>query len=528
MGKKTACRVFQRGLMDRKIVELFQQGKSASAIAKKLSRGKSSVITVRDLAEQYGFIEKVSAEPLIFRATARVLPPYPEILFPIQDLRKTKPAETDLILDPQKPWMLERLNLGWSPQTIFEELAVSVPRSNFYRYLERHHLQADRILRSAPEIIHGPGECLQVDWAKMFSWKNPQGKQETVWAFIGILGHSRHTLVRVMTKCDFANTVMAIKSMLEELGGSPRRITSDNPKVFVNKASDYEPVLNAGYERFASHYGFTIEALPPADPEKKGKVERTVQLIRRLFESYDAENFKLESAQEHINKKLLIANNRKHGTHGGRPADLLLLERQSLRILPTMPYEVETITFPSVRDDGYVRFNNKYYRVDRRLKGQDAVVIANTEQVSIYIGGRLLEVYERIKDQFTSKACKDHYKEEWEKTLNDHAHYIKQAEAIGGNVSRFIQIVLARGEGFVDTRVVWGLLTCVKEYAASDIDKACLKAIELEQVNLGLIKSFLSLCPKRNKEEKFNTTGGKFERPMSEYVTHLRLVTSTT
>ncbi len=90
-------------------------------------------------------------------------------------------------------------------------------------------------------------------------------------------------MVRVMQKCDFAATVAALTSMFEELGGTPKRVMSDNPKVFVNLASKHEPLLNAGYERFSSYYGFTIEALPPSDPQKKGKVERTVQLVRRLF-----------------------------------------------------------------------------------------------------------------------------------------------------------------------------------------------------------------------------------------------------
>lgn len=531
MSCKSSGVKFGRILVDRKIVEMFRAGNSASAIAKKLDKGKGYVIKLRDLAEQYGFIEKLSDEPKTFRTTARIIPPYPEVIFPIADLRKSKPSETDKLLDPQRDWIKERLELGWSPQTIFEELPVGAPRSNFYRYLERHHLQADRLLRSSSEIIHGPGECLQVDWAKMFSVKNAQGKSEVVWAFIGILGHSRQTMVRVMKKCDFAATVTAVQSMLEELGGVPRKITSDNPKVFVNLASKYEPILNAGYERFASHYGFTVEALPPSDPQKKGKVERTVQLVRRLFESYDQSQFSLETAQAHANRKLELANKRKHGTHGLRPVDVFESEREKLKPLPAFPYELETIVFSKVRKDGYVRFANKYYRVDRRLKNQEATVIGNTTKLSIYVGGRLLEVYDRILDPFTSKAIKDHYKETWEKTLEDQSHYIKQAEKLGGNVSRFIQIVLARGEGFVDTRIVWGVLTLIKEYDAVEIDRACLAAIEISSVSLQTLHRLLRIHSKaksKSEESDYKTTGGKFERPMSEYSAHLRLVPSST
>ena len=513
--------------MDRTIVEQFRAGLSASQISNQLSKGKGYVIKVRDLAVEYGFLEQISLEPKLFRATERKLPDYPEALFPITDLRKSKPAETDALLDPHREWILERLNLGWSPQTIFEDVPVSIPRASFYRYLERQHLQSDRLLRSSSlEIIHAPGECLQVDWAKVFDITDKDGRKRTIWAFIGVLGHSRYTLVRVMDKCDFAATVKAIQSMLSELGGVPRKITSDNPKVFVKIASEYEPILNAGYERFASHTGFRIEALPPADPQKKGKVERTVQLIRRLFESFDIKEFSLEKAQSHIDLKMKIANSRRHGTHGEKPAEIFEnQERNQLHCLPEVPYEIETILIGSVRQDGYVRFLNKYYRVDTRLKGQSVTLIGNSDQLSIYCGGRLLEVYEIIKDKFQRQACKDHYKSSIETNLQNHAHYVKQAEAIGGNVSRMIQIILSRGEGFVDTRVVWGILTLNKKYPNAAIDKACESAVEMGSISLRTVHSFLQMTPRKEIEtENFNTTGGKFTRPMSEYRAHLRVV----
>ena len=150
---------------------------------------------------------------------------------------------------------------------------------------------------SSMELVHAPGECLQVDWAKLFDVVDPiTQKKKTISVFIGILGHSRYQMVRVVESLNFQTTTTALQSMFSELGGVPRKVTSDNPKVFVNLASKYEPTLNPGFERFASHYGFTIEALPPADPQKKGKVERSVQYVRRLFESYDDKNYNLASA----------------------------------------------------------------------------------------------------------------------------------------------------------------------------------------------------------------------------------------
>lgn len=527
--------------VDRKIVEGLASGASLTSLTKSTGKGKGYVIKIRDMALEYGYVELASAEgkSKLFKAGTKAIPPYPEALFPLRDGRSERVADTDLVLDPHRDWLKERLEAGWSRQTMFEELACVVPRANFYRYLERHKLVTEVYTRNVIELVHEPGECLQVDWGKLFDVVDAKtGKKKTIWMFIGVLGHSRYEMVRVVERLDFRTTIECLMSMFEELGGVPRKVTSDNPKVFVKEVSDYEPLINPAFERFASAYGFTVEALPPASPEKKGKVERQVSHVRRLFESFEKSEYALASAQAHIDRKLKIANERKHGTHRERPIDVFLNdEAGKLKALPELRYEVETIVTSTVRADGYVRFENKFYRVDQALKKQDALVIASSTQVAIYVKGRLLEVYERITDRFATKSCKDHYREPWEKTLQDHGHYLKRAASLGPSVEQFIQIVLARGEGFVDTKVVWGLLNLDKRFDRESIDKACRSALEISQVNLRTVRQLLQLMaePKKKVASKPDARaaetaaavkGGKFARPMSEYKQHLKLVFS--
>jgi hypothetical protein len=272
-----------------------------------------------------------------------------------------------------------------------------------------------------------------------------------------------------------------------------------------------------------------IEALPPRTPELKGKVERKVSGKRRLFESYDTKNYELETAQLHIDKKLIMINERKHGTHRLKPTEVFLEDEVPLlKLLPALPYELEHIEHTTVRKDGYVRFENKYYRISPKLHGRTALIIGNTVQVSIYCDGKLLEVYERITDSFVTKSCKDHYRESWEKTLKDHGHYLKQARKVGPSVEQFVSIILARGGGFIDTRVVWGILSLDKKHDAIAIDNACRNAIEFSEVSLSTVKKFLNINPQITSEEinteSQQTTGGRFVRPINEYAQLLKLV----
>lgn len=525
--------------VDRKIVEGLGNGRSLTWLTKSTGKGKGYVIKIRDQALERGYIElatEVGSKEKRFTFGPTPLPPFPEALFPFHDGRSGKLADTDVALEPHRDWLKERLDAGWSPQSIFEELPCAVPRSNFYRYLDRHQLRAAFRSRNVIELVHEPGECLQVDWGKLFDViDQATGKKKTIWIFIGVLGHSRYEMARVVERLDFTTTITVLISMLEEIGGVPRKVTSDNPKVFVKAADQFEPLINPAFERFASHYGFTVEALPPASPELKGKVERMVPVKRRLFESYPIDQYTIESAQAHIDRKLRLTNERKHGTHQQKPIEVFLNDEATrLKTLPVLPYEVETIATSNVRRDGYVRFGNKFYRVDPRLKKEAALVIANATHVSIYVKGRLVEVYERITDKFKTKDCKEHLKEPWEKTLVDHEHYLKRAAEIGMNAERFISIVLARGEGFVDTKVVWGLLSLNKTYANADVDKACLSALEISQVSLTTVRKLLNTMAKpKPKPEKTDDRGasvqqkgGKFARSMSEYKQHLKLIHS--
>ena len=163
--------------MDRKIVERLIEGKSQNEIMTEFHVGKKRVRRARAEAERAGYF---SGAPL---------PPFPEAVFPDPiDKRTQKVSDNDVLLQPHLEWIKDRLQSGWQPVTVWEELSVKVGRSSFYRFIERQGI--DRIgesFRHKPEIIHEPGEALLLDWGK-FCDVEENGKKRTLWAFVGVLG----------------------------------------------------------------------------------------------------------------------------------------------------------------------------------------------------------------------------------------------------------------------------------------------------------------------------------------------------
>ena len=458
----------RRRQMERKIVEKLRLGIGVNQITRELSIGKRRVMSVRGKAQERGYLD-----------CERELPRYPEALFEDEaDRRSKRKSEHWQALEGQLEWIKDRLASGWHAVTVYEELSAKVPRSSFYRFLARHDLNQEGLeaRRVVPEIVHLPGEALLIDWG--YLWKVEQnGRQVKLWVFIGVLGYSRYMVAKIMTSCTQTETLAVLGQMYQLIGGVPWRTTSDNPKVFALTADRFEPILHPLYERFASHYNTAIECLPPRKPEQKGKVERPVPYIRRLMEGYAGDRNDLEAIAAYLNSKLEIANQRRHGTTHERPIDRLLEEHQALRPLPVLPYEMEQYHEGTVRIDGHVRFQGKYYSLAEEFIRKQVSVIGDRKQVSIYCDGKLIETHERIFDRTRSKSTKRHHLKPWEQVCDNPNGLRGMAAKIGPAVESIVWQILAEGDGFINFRRVWGILALDKKYSNSEIDAACKYAL---------------------------------------------------
>jgi len=490
--------------MDRKIVEMLMQGASVKVIARSLHVGRSRVRRLRELAQEHGYLalEGRGAGP-------SALPPFPEAIFPDpSDGRSVKMSEEHLRLEAIRDWIWDRLEVGWQPITVFEELPEpcrGVSRSSFYRYLERVGLDraGQHYRRVVPEIIHQPGEALIVDWGKLCDAADPvSGKRRPVWCFVGVLGYSRCRLVRLVWTMDLGTTLRVLEEMLREIGGVPSKVTLDNPRCIAWEASRYEPVLNPVAERFAQHYGFFFECLPPAEPQMKGHVERQIPYVRRLRQSRSGVWEGLEREEEYLKRKVAIANEQRHGTTRRRPREVFADEEATaLKALPAVAYAIEQYHEGVVRKDGYVRFDSKYYAAGEGLIGNSVAIIANPRQVALYHEGKLLEIHARLTDPRQMKAAKPHQLKPWERTLQDGAFYLQRAAKIGPQVRAWVEEVLRQGQGFVDTRRVWGVLSLDKRYAPDQIDAACGKALAMGSTSYRLVLRLLEVREALEKGE---------------------------
>ena len=503
--------------MERKIVEKLLEGAGVNRICRELKVGKRRVSNTQQRALEAGYLD--GSTPI---------PAYPEALFPDPpDGRAHKESQGWKELTLHLEWIKERLESNWHAVTVYEELPVKVTRSCFYRFLAKQGLTKGlhrQQLRVVPEIVHTPGEALQVDWGHLWNATHSDGRKEKIWVFVGVLGYSRVTTARVMTVCDQQHTLSALAEMYEVIGGVPRRTTSDNPKVFALKADRYEPVIHPIYERFASHYGTIIECLTPRTPQQKGKVERSIPYIRRLLEAFPGDKSDVAAIQAYLDRKLTLANERSHGATRERPVDRWRNEeQQTLKTLPALPYDMEHYHQGQVRRDGHVRFLGKYYSVSEEFITKDVVVLGNSRQVAIYHENRLIETHERVLDRNRTKSTKSHHRKPWELVCDNHEGLTEQAFKIGPCVAQIVEKILLKGDGFIDYRRIWGILSLVKTYPSDEIDAACENALLNDSISYSAVKSYLVNARSAQALEATGESSskaaspGRFQRNINEY-----------
>ena len=79
------------------------------------------------------------------------------------------------------------------------------------------------------------------------------------------------------------------------------------------------------------------------------------------------------------------------------------------------------------------------------------------------------------------------------------------------------------GQGFVDTRIIWGLLSLDKKYSKAAIDQAAGIALEMQTLSSRLVERLIKLtqAPAVASPAPSTKLAPKFIRPMSVYRDHL-------
>lgn len=254
-----------------------------------------------------------------------------------------------------------------------------------------------------------PGFQSQVDWGFFEEYKvYEDGEERKLYCFIMILGYSRMRYIEFVTDMTTPTLIRCHINAFRYFGGYTDEILYDNMKQVVIKRmlKQENSKLNSLFEDFAGFYGFKPILCRPYRGQTKGKVERTVQYVRKNFMI----GIEFKSLQD-LNGKAIVwcnkVNNKIHSTTNELPQTRLLKEHLN----PILrEYILDKLDVRKVGIDGLISYNSNKYSVPVEYVGKSVTVVALRSTLFIYHLTEQIALHKICYGHNQLVLNKEHYK----------------------------------------------------------------------------------------------------------------------
>jgi len=287
------------------------------------------------------------------------------------------------------------------PKTAFLVIKSKYELETSYETFKRFARQHGLIGKERKTMIRielPAGWETQLDYGLVGSLVDPLcGKDRAVWAFCGVLSHSRLPYIEFVRKQDQREFATSTVSMLHAYGGATEWITIDNLKAGVLKPDLWDPKINRSLAEVAAYYGVFVNPCRVGRSTDKGKVERIVPVARELFRML--KELHPTAGLTELNERALqwcreVYGRKEHGTTGVAPMQAFELERQKMRALPAERYQVAVWKDVAVHSgDQFLTFLKRRFSLPRQWRGKVVSARYAAPLVQLFDAERLIRQY---------------------------------------------------------------------------------------------------------------------------------------
>jgi transposase len=465
----------------RQILVRMRLGESDRELAKAGLIGRRKAGRLREIAQAQGWLEAgrplpEDAQLAAALSTPRAQPPVPSSIEPY--------AEQVMA------WHEQRI----AGTTIYRALARNHGYRGSYSAVRRF-LQGLAAARPVATTVldFAPAEAAQLDFGS-----GPElvdldtGEVRSSWVFVMTLCFSRHQYAEIVWRQDVATWLACHRRAFEWFGGVVGRVIIDNPKCAITRACAREPEVQRAYAECAEGYGFKIDALPPREPKKKGRVEAGVKYVKSSF--LPLRTFRdITDSNRQLHAWIMgEAGNRIHGSTRKPPLTLFAeVERPLLQPLPDVPPVLATWHRLKVHGNAHVQFEKCLYSVPFRLVRQTLWLKATDVTVEIYREHALVAVHPRLHIPGQRSTVDDHLPPEaLAYKLADPQWCLKQAAAVGVHCRALIERLFAH-RVLDNLRAAQGVVRMAKKFGPLRLEAACQRALAFDSPRYRTVKHIL-------------------------------------
>src|SRR5258707_5493973 len=163
-----------------------------------------------------------------------------------------------------------------------------------------------------------PGEQLQFDWGEFVYEQD--GHTRKLFGFTAVLSYSRLRFVTFVKRTDAPTLIRCLQASFEAFGGLPKAVLTDRMKAVLLDMQTGQPHWHPRFQELVSALGITPRVCKSFTPQTKGKVERSVGVVKHAF--WPGVRFTdLEDLNRQAASWCRQVNARVHGTTHQRPVD---------------------------------------------------------------------------------------------------------------------------------------------------------------------------------------------------------------
>lgn len=278
---------------------------------------------------------------------------------------------------------------------LVERHGLKVSYASVLRYLSE-----DFNLGKPEATVHletQPGEEAQVDFGYVGHLRDPEsGKDRKTWCFIMTLSYSRHRFVRFVFRQDSPTWIDCHIRAFEFFHGVVNRVILDNLKSGIAKPDLYDPRVHRAYADLERHYGFVADPAGVRRAKHKGKVERSVPVVRKHLLSGRKFSDIREANERALTWCRFEIGGEIHGTTKRKPYDVFISEeKERLKPLPTTAFDIPIWKECTVHPDHHIVFENSFYSLPTRYIGEKVWVRGTSKTVQIFLNYQLIKAHSR-------------------------------------------------------------------------------------------------------------------------------------
>ena len=372
------------------------------------------------------------------------------------------------------------LSQGRNAKAIYQDLVDDYGFTARYQSVKRfvRQLRGPMSPQACAVIVTKPGEESQVDYGTGPMVRDPRtGKYRRTRLFVLTLGYSRKAVHLLTFQSSTRIWAQLHEEAFHRIGGATRIVVLDNLSEGVLKADIYDPALNPLYRDLLAHYGAVALTCRVGDPDRKGKVERSVGYAKNTplkglrFES-------MADAQSYLDRwEQNWADTRIHGTTKRQVAAMFNEEKPALLPLPLELFRHYQFGNRRVNLDGCVEVDAAFYSTPPGW-------ISRTVQVQW--DGRVV----RVIDPLTGELLREHATQKrGDYRIPDQDRPVKAPRStqqllarcharIGAHAGSLAE-QLYRRDGVVAIRRIQGLLGLARKHGVAITNDACAAALEI-------------------------------------------------